>query len=165
MSSILEVLHQRSVGRNVNLGWWRTHFVANHIGSIPPKFFTGALLHSPSPKPGPPYVANRPSFRVEAELQIMTLPHTPAFALPSLLAPLHSWCHKLELLGARVPWASFIISTVKALLCKFIWGTGRRAGWEKTEPYDEPHLPLLTLAARIPSRIRPSFHGSPRLLK
>ena len=34
-SSMLKVLHWRSLGRSVNLGCWRTHFIANHIAPFP----------------------------------------------------------------------------------------------------------------------------------
>ena len=34
-SFMLEVLHWRSLGCSVNLGQWRTHYVANHIAAFP----------------------------------------------------------------------------------------------------------------------------------
>jgi hypothetical protein len=44
-SSMLEVLHQISLGYSVNPSRQRTHFIANHIASFPQNSRLGALFH------------------------------------------------------------------------------------------------------------------------
>ena len=44
VSSMLEVLHRRSIGCSMNLGWWKSEFVGQSYRSIPVELLTGALL-------------------------------------------------------------------------------------------------------------------------
>lgn len=35
LSSTLEILHRGNLDHSVNHGWWRTHFISNHVDPLP----------------------------------------------------------------------------------------------------------------------------------